>query len=201
MSHASRILTPIAVRTFLTVFAFAGAGGCEMVMQAHGVLPQVRMVNTGGQPSRFAGKTVEVAPVTGVGSSTTDKLGLQLEVRISSLSFHYLIMQTLQGSGLFGAVVQEGGGTPDYVLYADIVRQDLSGFTASIEVKYSLSEQSTGQNIWEGDILTDYTESPSSASVLLAGARAYKISALDFACDKNLTAMLARLSITRPAKP
>jgi hypothetical protein len=164
-----------------------------MVMQANGVLPQARLVNTGGQISRFAGKTVELAPVTGVGSSTADKIGLQLGVRISSLSFHYLLMQTLKGSGFFGAVVEEGEGTPDYALNADVVRQDISGFAASVEVKYSLSEQSSGKKVWEDDISADYAESPSRTSVLLAGARAYKVSALDFACDKNLTLMLAHL--------
>jgi hypothetical protein len=162
-----------------------------MVAQAGPVIPQVQL---GVKNSPFAGKTVEVAPVTGIGSSTTDKMGLYLGVRESSLSFHYQTVHVLRGSFLFRAVVEEGRGTPDYVLYADIVRQDISDFTALVEVKYSLFEQSTGQKVWEDDISADYAESPSRASVFLAGARSYQVAALSKACFKNSNLMLLRLS-------
>lgn len=157
------------------------------------MVPESRLVNPAKPGSLFADKTVEIAEVTGEGSSTSDRLFTSKE---STLSLHWALTRSVKDSGIFKDVITgDQGAAADYVLNAEIVRQELSGLIASVDVKYSLVERAGNHEIWHDDIATDEADNPGMLAVLLVGARNFEHSVRVRAFQKNINQMLLGLQL------
>lgn len=157
------------------------------------MVPETRLVNPAKPGSPFADKTVEIAEVTGEGSSASDRFFTSKE---STLSLHWALTKSVKDSGIFKDVItSDNGAAADYVLHAEVVRQELSGFSASVDVKYSLVERAGNHEIWHDDITTDEVDNPGLLAILFVGAGNFQHSARVKAFQKNINQMLLGIQL------
>ena len=147
------------------------------------------------KPALFAGQTLVIAPVTGIGASNMRALSGALGVSGTTLiwgqTFHEALFKALRGSGLFGEVARDG--TAPYILHADILQQSTVGYGATFKVHYVLNDTQSGRDIWGQDITASYVF-PSSAFSFFTPYNTQS-KALMRACGKNIESLIENLGI------
>ncbi len=101
---------------------------------------------------KHMGKVLRVGEVTG--GKVTNPMN---ESMIEDTGFREALIETLQKSGLFQAVVTDQAG--DYELQTEIISQEVQGMydaTATLFVHYRLLEVSSQQEIWKENLLSRY---------------------------------------------
>lgn len=147
------------------------------------------------KPAIFAGQTLLVSPVTGIGTSNFrviyGEMGLPGTAVISSQTFHEALFKALGKSSLFGEVTKMG--TTRYILLADIVQQSTVGYAATFKVHYVLSDtQSNGRAIWNHDIEATYVFRPDLITFL--SPYETQFTALMRASGENITLLIQNLA-------
>src|SRR5665213_1129772 len=197
------------VVSVMTILLGLFVAGCEtappqMIYVPADMLPQGSLARPGQLPSRFAGQTIFVAPVTGVGASNMQALSGALlgpsplpgKLVIWGQTFHEALIKALGDSGLFAGVSR--AGTSRYILRADILQQTTVGYGAAIKVRYALNDTQSGHDIWTQDITATYSFSLNPATFVAPGNTQYK--ALMRACGNNLGMLLAKLDALPPTE-
>ena len=111
--------------------------------------------------------------------------------QISSDAFAQALQDSIQKSGLFGSVTADGG---NYKLNAFLgkVDQPLFGFsmTVKMEVSYTLIDTRSGKTVWQKDVASQYTATPSEA---FAGVKRLRL-ANEGAARANIQQAIADMS-------
>lgn len=192
----SEILRPAGVTlvssaTIILLGLFAT--GCSMVPPA--MLPDSSHAIPSRKPPIFAGQTLLVAPVTGIGTSNLrviwGEMGLTGTAVISGQTFHEALCKALRNSTLFGQVTQTG--TTRFILLADIVQQSTVGYGATFKVHYVLSDtQSNGRAIWKQEIEATHIFPPNLITFL--SPYETQFTALTRASGENITLLIQNLA-------
>jgi hypothetical protein len=167
--------------------------GCAMVPPD--MLPDSSHAIPARKPAIFAGQTLLVAPVTGIGTSNLrviwGEMGVPGTAVISGQTFHEALCKALRNSSLFGEVTPTG--TTRYVLLADIVQQSTLGSGATFKVHYVLSDtQSNGRAIWNRDLEAIYVFRPDLLTFL--SPYQTQFTALLRASGQNITLLIQNLA-------
>jgi hypothetical protein len=167
----------------------------QMIYVPADMLPKVAKPSQ--NQARFAGQTLVVAPVTGVGASSAQALsGALLGASVLGTSviwaktFREALIEGLQDAALFGNVSR--AGTSRYVLQAELLQQAPAGYGATITVRYALNDTQSDRDIWSEDIAATYSFSLNPATFLAPGNTQYR--ALMRACGKNIESLIAKLA-------
>jgi len=167
----------------------------QMIYVPPDMLPKVAKPSQ--NQAHFAGQTLVVAPVTGVGESSAQALsGALLGPSVPGTSviwattFREALIESLQDSTLFANVSRAGASR--YVLRAEMLQQTPTGYGATVTVRYALNDTQSGRDIWSEDIAATYSFPLNPATFLAPGQTQYV--ALMRACAKNIELLIAKLA-------
>lgn len=183
------------VRFAILLIVLLGAGCAEappqLIYVPSDMLPSIDQPSQ--KQTRFAGQTVVVPPVTGVGASNlealTGALALPGHSAIWSQTFHEALIEGLRKAVLFSDVSPDGAS--NFILHADILQQESAGYGATITVRYTLYDTQKARDIWTQDIAATYSFTLNPATFLAPGNT--QSLALMRACGKNIGILIERL--------
>lgn len=158
-----------------------------------GMVPEPRPTGAQPSPSRFAGESVAVAPVTGQENSLWKVLNG--DVMVQSSQFREALIRSLRQSALFASVSSDAPAR--YALEAVIERQQKFSDGVVLDVRYRLTDTRTGRVAWSDDVRSSSALEAGVGTVLAFEA---SMSGAAFrAAGNNIETMLAKLAASGDA--
>lgn len=186
--------------------AFAVLAACHYVPQ-----DMVARPSTGTQSQetgRFKNVTILVAPVVRPDPSMGELwLALNNAPLVSAPMFQQALVDSLDNSRLFAAVVRgadarydwsaddTASGGAKYRLTAEILKQEASGYGATVSVRYALVDTASGRSLWSDDLASSYRY-PAGLNAFLSPGRT-NTEALWHAFRQNIELMIGKIADLR----
>jgi hypothetical protein len=163
-------------------------------MRADRDLPEVEIILPHRYPQRFDAR-VAILPVTRYEPSASELVGaMNGAPLLANYTFQQALIQWVGDTGLFAGATGKPGAR--YILLADIVEQKQVGSNVFVEIRYSLTDSTTGNILWSDDISTSDHHPPSP--VAFVPIRQTDTDALWFAFRLNMERMTAQLAELPP---